>query len=115
MKKTVIILFASFLLSHNTHIDSLKLKDPSMAWKISLLPGMGQFYNNQYLKGALLLSLESKLVYDFSYNYLKYSVDKRNDIVWLIVGLYVYGLLDAYVEAHLSTFPKEDIGSKGAN
>ncbi|OUW60907.1 MAG: hypothetical protein CBD58_03940 [bacterium TMED198] len=115
MKKTALLLFTSFLLSQNIHIDSLKIKDPSLAWKIGLLPGMGQFYNNQYLKGALLLGLESKLIYEFSFNYLKYAVDKRNDIAWLIVGLYAYGLLDAYVEAHLSTFPKKDISSKEKN
>ena len=65
----------------------MKIKDPSLAWKIGLLPGMGQFYNNQYLKGALLLGLESKLIYEFSFNYLKYAVDKRNDITNIRVKL----------------------------
>jgi len=113
MKRIALLLFVSLLLSQDAQIDSLEIKNPSLAWKISFIPGMGQFYNNQYLKGTLLLGLESKLIHNFTYNYLKYSVQKRNDLAWLIVGLYIYGLLDAYVEAHLSTFPKKNITLKG--
>ena len=69
MKRLALLLFASVLLSQDAKIDSLKIKNPSLAWKISLVPGMGQFYNSQYLKGTLLLGLESKLIYDLAYNH----------------------------------------------
>ena len=105
MKRIALLLLVSFLISQDSYIDSLKIKNPSLAWKISLVPGMGQIYNEQYLKGIFLMGLEAKLINDFSNNFIKYNISKRNDLAWLIFGLYVYSLLDAYVEAHLSSFP----------
>ena len=38
---------------------------------------------------------------------------KRDTYGWWIVGLYVMSIVDAYVDAHLSTFPiKSDIKDK---
>ena len=96
-----------FCLAQNTAIDSSKIKDPSLAWKVSFVPGLGQLYNERYLKFIGLLSAE---FYAFNkFNHLRDSgnITKRNTYGWWIVGLYFYGILDAYVDAHLSTFPKE--------
>ena len=112
MKRIVFLIFFALLISQNSYIDSLKVKNPSLAWKIGLIPGMGQFYNNQYIKGVLFLGIEAKLIHSFSANFFNSTIGKRNDIAWLLLGMYIFGLLDAYVEAHLSTFPI-DINLRG--
>ena len=97
----------SILMAQNTQIDSTKIKNPNMAWKLSLIPGMGQLYNERYDKsGAFILA--------GSYAYLKRSefassgqIRKRNTYSWWLFGLYVWGMLDAYVDAQLSTFPSD--------
>lgn len=35
------------------------------------------------------------------------QIGKRNTYSWWLFGLYVWGMLDAYVDAQLSTFPTE--------
>ncbi len=95
----------SLLIAQDTQIDSTKIKNPNVAWKLSLIPGMGQLYNERYVKsGAFILSA--------TYTYLKRSefassgqIGKRNTYSWWLFGLYVWGMLDAYVDAQLSTFP----------
>ena len=95
----------SILMAQDTQIDSTKIKNPNVAWKLSLIPGMGQLYNEKYVKsGTFILA--------GTYAYLKRSefassgkIGKRNTYSWWLFGLYVWGMLDAYVDAQLSTFP----------
>ena len=102
----------SILMAQDTQIDSTKIQNPNMAWKLSLIPGMGQLYNERYDKsGAFILA--------GSYAYLKRSefassgqIRKRNTYSWWLFGLYVWGILDSYVDAHLSTFPIDDVNKK---
>ena len=97
----------SILMAQDTQIDSTKIKNPNVAWKLSLIPGMGQLYNEKYVKsGGFILA--------GTYAYLKRSefvspakIGKRNTYSWWLFGLYVWGILDAYVDAQLSTFPSE--------
>ena len=93
-------------------------KSPAKAatWAF-LAPGGGQFYNGQKLKGTALLggAIVSGLLYiDYSSKYSDYSgVDSikktkylklRNKYGWWVGFVYIYGLLDAIVEAHLHPF-----------
>ena len=112
------LLFFSFTVSQNTNQDSLKLKSPRVAaLRAFIYPGGGQFYNNQPLKGSLLTSAgiaSTYLYYDYSskYNdskdvnslYKENYLHKRNRYGWWIIIVYIYGLLDAVVEAHLHPF-----------
>jgi hypothetical protein len=99
----------SLLIAQRTQIDSTKIKNPGIAWKLSLIPGMGQLYNEKYVKsGAFILA--------GSYAYFKRSeflssgqIAKRNTSSWWLLSLYVWGILDAYVDAQLSTFPSDKI------
>ena len=100
--------------------DSTNQKLPSKAVRAALLlPGGGQFYNGQKLKGGLLIS--GALVFGFLYadhakKYSDYSGDDtdekarylklRNKYGWWVGFVYIYGLLDAIVEAHLYPFNK---------
>ena len=83
------------------------------------MPGGGQFYNGQKLKGGLLISgalVFGFLYADYSKKYSDYSGDDtlekarylklRNKYGWWVGFVYIYGLLDAIVEAHLHPFNK---------
>lgn len=102
-----ILLLVSFPLCQNTEIDSSKIKNPSLAWKLSFIPGLGQLYNEKYLKFGALLSGQFYAINRFKGLKNSGNITKRNTYGWWIVGLYFYGILDAYVDAHLSTFPKK--------
>jgi hypothetical protein len=109
---TCFCLLFTILIAENTVVDSIKIKNPKVAWKLSLIPGVGQIYNERYIKSGLFISAGS-------YAYVKRSkfasmgkVKKRNTYSWWLFGLYVWGILDSYVDAHLSTFPIDDVNKK---
>ena len=103
----LVILLSSILYSQDTEIDSSKVKNPSFAWKIAFIPGMGQLYNGNYFKFVGLVGAEIYAVSKFNHLRSKGNITKRNTYGWWVVGLYFYGILDAYVDAHLSSFPKK--------
>ena len=100
--------------------DSTLQKSPSKAVRSALLlPGGGQFYNGQKFKGFLLMggAVVSGFLYaDYANKYHNYTgVDTfekerylklRNKYGWWVGFVYIYGLLDAIVEAHLHPFNK---------
>ena len=82
----------------------------------AILPGTGQIYNEKYIKAGLLVLGDAYLLYQVKSNSDKYTStndvfyrDERNKYLWWSAGAYLFGLLDAYVDAHLSGFPKNDI------
>ena len=95
-------------------------KDPNIALKKSLIfPGTGQLYNDQKIKGSILIAGELFALWSFNENKNKYDnydgseshsrdyyLRKRNRFAWIAVGLYFYGMLDAVVEAHLDDFDR---------
>ncbi len=118
MKKfIVIVLLTGFGFTQT--IDSLSIKSPKKAALYgALFPGLGQAYNGKILKSVLVLSLEIGAIYQWSLNgdiYKNYEtgdhalsknryLEKRNKYAWWGVFVYLYGLLDAVVDAHLSPF-----------
>ena len=87
-------------------IDSTKVKDPSVAWKIAFIPSAGQIYNKDYHKALGFWLSESYSIYKFNdYHKQGNELGKRNTYAWWIIGLYMMSILDAYVDAQLSTFP----------
>ena len=97
----------SVLIAQSTQIDSTKIKNPSVAWKLSLIPGMGQLYNGKYIKSGAFIIAGSYAYFKRSEFLSSGEVGKRNTSSWWLLGLYVWGILDAYVDAQLSTFPSE--------
>ena len=100
-----IALFFCLLIGQDTFIDSTKIKNPKLAWKLGAIPGIGQIYNKKYVKGLGFIASQY-------YTYSKYSVFKeegnisrRNTYAWWVFGLWVFSMLDAYVDAQLTTFP----------
>ena len=118
MKKIIVIVLLTGFGFAQT-LDSLSIKSPKKAaLYAALFPGIGQAYNGKIFKSALLLSMEIGVIYQWSLNgdiYKKYDtgdyalskhryLEKRNKYAWWAVFVYVYGLLDAVVDAHLSPF-----------
>ena len=115
-KAITLLLFTMTVVAQEA--DSLSAKTHGQAVKRALLfPGGGQFYNGQPIKGGLLIgaALASGLLYiDFANKYKNYDgndvtqkatyLKQRNKYGWWIGFVYIYGLLDAIVEAHLHPF-----------
>ena len=118
----IISCFLSLLFSQ-TQRDSLSIyKSPKKAALSALaFPGGGQLYNGKKLKASLIMSMELYSILnwytnsDLYHNYdeqnnSKYPLpkhrylEKRNKYVWWIGFIYIYGLIDAVVDAHLQPF-----------
>ena len=112
------LLSTSFIFSQYNDVDTLQSKSPqTAAIRSFVFPGGGQYYNGQPIKGAVLstLGVSSAVLYmDFSEKYKnsegvsqsdkKNFLHQRNRYGWWIIIVYIYGLLDAVVEAHLHPF-----------
>ena len=98
--------------------------NPGTAMLAGLIPGGGQIYNGKWLKAALFVAAEAYYVSrwqesrDFYVNYDDYDegelplsqnkyLENRNKFAWWIAAYYIMGMLDAYVDAHLATFPPD--------
>jgi hypothetical protein len=93
-------------------------KDPKVAFYYSLIPGMGQAYNRKWLKSVMIIGLEvssysawvnNRKIYN-SYDTGNYSLkrhrylEKRNKYAWWLGMVYIYGMIDSIVDAHLHKF-----------
>ena len=87
------------------YIDSTKVRHPGLAWKLSVLPGMGQLYNGEYVKAIGFIGAEYFAVSQFIELENNNRIGLRNTYGWWIFGLLVWNILDSYVDSHLSTFP----------
>jgi hypothetical protein len=115
---------SSFLLGE-THPDtSDSIKSPKNAALSSIIPGGGQLYNGKKFKAGMILTGEVLAIVNWYNNSQLYSsynagndvdyplpkyryLEKRNKYVWWIGFIYIYGLIDAIVDAHLHPF--EDV------
>ncbi len=108
--------------------------NPSGALLRSLaLPGWGQYYNREYIKGGLITAVEGY----FIYSVIKYQINmndylnkrgqldpdntvyeeykdkynkeksKRDSALWWFLGIKFLSIVDAYVDAHLFKFQDE--------
>ena len=93
-------------------------KDPKIAFYYSLIPGMGQAYNRKWLKSVIIIGLEvssynawvnNRSIYN-NYDAGTYSLkkhrylEKRNKYAWWLGIIYIYGMIDSIVDAHLHKF-----------
>ena len=93
-------------------------KDPKIAFYYSLIPGMGQAYNRKWLKSVIIIGLEVSSYnawvnnrsiynnYDVGTHSLKKHryLEKRNKYAWWLGIIYIYGMIDSIVDAHLHKF-----------
>ncbi len=111
------------------------LRSPSGAlFRSVAFPGWGQFYNKKYLKAALVFLGEGSLMAGaavewrrmnehkksfealpdtnplktFEFNQYQYHKDNRNLFLWWTAGVIFISMWDAYADAQLSSFEKEE-------
>ena len=94
-----------------------KLKNSKIAFYWSLVPGLGQAYNEKWVKSISIVGLEYAACaawnknknyynnYKDTYHFSEHKyLQKRNKYAWWIGFIYVYGMIDAVVDAHLHNF-----------
>jgi len=94
-----------------------KLKNSKIAFYWSLVPGLGQAYNGKWVKSISIVGLELAAYAAWAENKDSYNnfndtytlpkhryLQKRNKYAWWIGFIYVYGMIDAVVDAHLHNF-----------
>lgn len=119
MKAIIFIIITLFMASKGiSQIDSTDYKNPKVAVTLAALcPGAGQIYNEKWLKAVLVMGIDSYWIYKSVYYHnlhkedpgKQYYEDSRNKYIWYSFGGYIYGVVDALVDAHLSLFPQSDI------
>ena len=112
----ILVLTVSISISQdNGYIDSTKIRNPKIAWKLGFMPGLGQLYNGKYLKALGFVTGEYIAINRFNkFNQDNNSIGLRNTYAWWIIGLYIWNILDTYVDAQLSTFPIKRLESNDA-
>ncbi len=98
-------------------------RDPQKALMLSIVPGGGQAYNRAWLKVIGVIAAEIYFVNQFQLNRdnvkqypdgpdgadfsLSRYLEKRNKYAWWVLGTYLFAMADAYVDAHLDSFPQD--------
>ena len=114
--------FVGLLSAQDTTATAEISSDPGKAFWASIIPGGGQIYNKTWTRAAIVIGAEIYYATQFQINRDKYNnynsgmrlaqgryLEKRNKYAWWIAFVYIMGMMDAYVEAHLSSFPTETI------
>jgi len=125
---TVLVLFSIFPRSARGQAEASpdttrRIPNPRTALLLGLIPGGGQIYNRDWLKALLVVGAEGYYIYQFQhYQQLCDGYDEqdgidglggnpylepRNRSAWRALFVYLLGMMDAYVDAHLSTFPPD--------
>ena len=87
---------------------------------LGIVPGGGQLYNRKWAKAVLVMAMDGYAITQFQQSRELYNdyddlnpdaanpyMDRRNRHAWRVLLFYLLGVLDAYVDAHLSTFPSD--------
>jgi hypothetical protein len=99
------LIFSLVFCQSSKYADSTKVRKPSYAWKLGFIPGLGQIYNREYIKAISFIGAEYFAITRFVEFKNQDRIALRNTYAWWIFGLFVWNILDSYVDAHLSTFP----------
>ncbi len=121
------VIVLSFTLNDDDRPDTT-LSPTTALIKSAIIPGWGQCYVGKPLKGLLYLAAEGYHLYRMiqyhqivlkekqGYNIQispRRALEKRNKYAWWCAGIYIMGMLDAYVDAHLINFPEDKIELSG--
>lgn len=112
---------------------TVRANSPTRAlFKSVVFPGWGQYSNRKYIKAGLVFAVESYFIYKAVDNareasdwrrkwkteteadlrakhFRKYTSyrDNRNSNLWITAAVTFMSMFDAYVDAHLSSFPPQ--------
>jgi hypothetical protein len=113
---------------------ALEKKSPTGALLRSVaFPGWGQFYNRKYFKSAVVFGAETTFITlaviewgrmnkhkknfqnpdhpdrYWEFEQFEFYEDQRNLYLWITAGIVFLSMFDAYVDAHLYNFDREDV------
>ena len=115
---------------------SLKYKSPTGALLRSVaFPGWGQFYNGKYIKSLVIFGTEATFITlaavewkrrnqhkrrfqdlpqdhpdkAWEFEQFRFYEDQRNLFLWITAGIVFLSMFDAYVDAQLYNFDKEEV------
>ncbi len=103
---TILFFLFTQIVNDTAKVETLPLyeKSPLKAVILStLLPGGGQIYTENYLKGIIFTSGEGLLLY---FTIKEKEKEKRSNLLWWTAALHIFNIADAYVSAHLYKFEK---------
>ncbi len=97
---------------HGAMFSDKPLKSPwGAVGRSAMLPGWGQFYNEQYLKAIISFGLFADFTRKAIVNNLKYmdthskeALERRSVNTWYVGLVYFLNMVDAYVDAYLYKF-----------
>ena len=112
----------------------LETKSPTGALLRSVaFPGWGQFYNRKYFKSAVVFGAETTFITlaaiewgrmnkhkknfqnpdhpdrYWEFEQFEFYEDRRNLFLWITAGIVFLSMFDAYVDAHLYNFDREEV------
>jgi hypothetical protein len=112
----------------------LERKSPMGALLRSVaFPGWGQFYNRKYFKSAVVFGAETTFITlaaiewgrmnkhkknfqnpdhpdrYWEFEQFEFYEDRRNLFLWITAGIVFLSMFDAYVDAHLYNFDREEV------
>ncbi|MFQ5905888.1 MAG: DUF5683 domain-containing protein [bacterium] len=115
-------------LSVPSRVRSAEQEGKSPFWAMAAsaaIPGGGQFYCENYLRGAIFCAAQATLAAMSLYEHMlteeahrrykqsgsledygdyAHHFDRRNDLLWWDVGVWVFSIADAFVDAHMYRF-----------
>lgn len=119
-------LAAAILLLPSAGRPAEQAKSPFQAMVASaILPGGGQFYSENYLRGAVFCAAQATVAAMFLYEHAlteearrRYKLtrdlddygdyahhfDRRFDLLWWGAGVWAFSMADAFVDAHMFKF-----------
>ena len=120
-----IAVLSSFVMGQaDTAQSAKKPPSPRLALFSALIPGGGQLYNRRWIKALVFAGAEAYYISQWQISRDRYNnyddafpisrggyLERRNKFAWWVGIYYVMGMLDAYVDAHLLTFPEETVGT----
>lgn len=130
----LILYFLILFLCINLKAQDMKSKSPTIAMSLSVIPGMGQVYNEDYWKAPVLLGSagtflgialyynnlfnETQLLIDQNIDNSSYTSqlklrrefyrDNRDQFYLYLSAIYVISILDAYTGSYLYNFDIND-------
>jgi hypothetical protein len=121
MQTIVLFLLVYSATGTDSTVQEFKQKNPAVALSLSLLPGGGQFYTENYLKGVIFAGVQSFFGGGAGYLHFKaeeerkkkgesweyysewYSAQRTNYLWWSALT-WAIAMSDAYVSAHFYKF-----------
>ena len=67
------------------------------------IPAFGQLYNKKPLKAFTMMAMKSYWLSEYQKSSKNNDIKDRNRSLWWLLILILYGMADAYVDAHLDT------------